>query len=177
MGRRWQYGGAWHTGSVRLHAHKHTPVHPHTHARARARKCIRIYYFSTATMIRERASLLTSYVPLPNLLFLLKQNVGSTWYTLWLVFFFICHCSCPDAKTGTRSETQSWRYRRRWWCIFWVQGACQPLGLQNCLETQCKYLLPFNSLWTLEVHCFGNGVKLNICMIIMDSVIIFSPAW
>jgi hypothetical protein len=35
-GRRWQYGGALHTGLVRLHARKDTPAPVHPHARTPA---------------------------------------------------------------------------------------------------------------------------------------------
>lgn len=75
-----------------------------------------------------------------DFLFLLMQNVFSRKDTEWLILY-VCHFSCPNAQTGARFESQSWRYRRRRWRVFWVQGACQPLGLQSCLEAQCKYVL------------------------------------
>ena len=63
-GCRWQYGGALHAGSVRLHARKHTParVDPHTLTHCLPTEMCNICFFSTATMVSCMRLSFTLYV-------------------------------------------------------------------------------------------------------------------
>ena len=127
---RWQYGGAFHAGLIRLHAHRHkpTPLQPHTrtHSRAHTQRTCNTYCFSTATMVSRTRLSVTLYVHHLSCSKITETVLNWVNWSILndccalntgvmrnrpkpVVLQWECNAKCPHADTRGSHWTRSWQ--------------------------------------------------------------------